>query len=316
VDEGTSEGIDESPQEADPGVSWAEYSTEQARAYIRQVCGPSPGAAVMEQAVREVRRLVGGPSPPSAAALENVVATARAAALTAAERSARGLGQRLRALARRRTGCTKVPALLGKRSAGRLSSTDATTLYHHLDRCHECAGLAGRVGAAEWDLRRAFGWPSGSAETDRDREAPGSAGSDRAPVNADPTAERGAVEAGLPAASARSGPQRPRRWGMRTRSLPIVAVLVVLAAGAIAATQLIGGHGRSVVPAVPGHPLTSNPVIPPPGPTGVPAGLPLGGLVLGSAATQPTGGASTIQPTGSIRPRSGGTRNLRLRSSP
>ncbi|MGI8801810.1 MAG: hypothetical protein ACR2KV_06500, partial [Solirubrobacteraceae bacterium] len=155
------ERIGEIAQQTESGVSWPERCAAESRAYLIRVCGPMVAGPVIERALRDVARLAGGGTrPPSAPVVGRIRATVWEAALDATERSAAGLGERLRRLTGLRVGCTKLPALLRDRAAGRLSPGDVEALERRLERCPDCAGLTRRLDAADWHLEQALSRPA------------------------------------------------------------------------------------------------------------------------------------------------------------
>ena len=134
--------------------------------YVRAVVGPEAPDGVVAAAVAEIGAVADAPIDGATAG------RAREVALQAVERRQGRLTSRLSRLAHLRHGCRRVPGLLTARASGRIEAGEVAGLYRHLDACRECAALAGRFDAAEWQLHR--GTAAATAADERSARTPAS----------------------------------------------------------------------------------------------------------------------------------------------
>ena len=119
----------------------------QVDAYLTYLCGPPAADQLTGQVIADLIAAEEASGRPADA--DTVIDAARRAGLAWLARDARRPGRRLS-----RRGCYKTPVLLAERTGGRISPRDVGRLYHHLATCEDCASVAARYDAAEWNFWR------------------------------------------------------------------------------------------------------------------------------------------------------------------
>jgi hypothetical protein len=189
------------------GGPWAVLCLAESRAYLVRVCGPDVSPAAVDRALAEVGGLIGdGAGSPGPEAVETIRRTLRDAALDQVVRSDHRTIARLRRLSSPHVRCGRVPGLLRKRATGGLSAAELRYLYGRLDRCPQCAGLTGRLDAAEWTLRQALGRTARPGGTPAPASGTARAAGVPAPPARAPTASAAPKPTGPPAAKPTRAP--------------------------------------------------------------------------------------------------------------
>jgi hypothetical protein len=120
--------------------------------YLTQVLGPDRAQAATRRALAELARRSAGPggAPPDSSAVGDV---AQIVALNAIDAEVRGLGRRIARAATGHFRCSTIARRLRDRAQGRMTGSDLSHLYYHLERCSFCSGITGRFEAGQWYLQ-------------------------------------------------------------------------------------------------------------------------------------------------------------------